>query len=143
AWRGGIMPFSKFACWDRDTLADTIVIDAATPFDSVFLATHHPSRILKRETGALAGVGQPYTEQEVLQDLLRSDADPLLLPIVGESGSGKSHLIRWLRAAMDTGDPSRHFVYIPKYNTSLRGVIEAIIEGFEGPEFESVSQALR
>ena len=53
------------------------------------------------------------------------------MPIIGESGTGKSHLVRWLH--LRTAGPSgRRVVYIPKYGTNLRRVIELILSDMDG-----------
>jgi HPt (histidine-containing phosphotransfer) domain-containing protein len=135
------MAFDGYVCWNRTNVADTVTPDAAAPLDSVFLATHHPARISRRPIEAASG-GEVLTEKQVLEDLLESTADPLIMPITGSAGSGKSHLVRWLRAALDPNDSSRHVVYLSKYRTNLRGVIYAIIEGFEGPSFDAVRVSL-
>lgn len=140
---------ARHLCWRPNELNDTLAIDAAVPSDSVFLATHHPARIYRGDvrlaTSGLQGApdATPVSEQELLQDLLSSDADPLLLPIIGASGSGKSHLVRWLKAAIDPNEARWHVIYVPKYRTSLRGVIESITGGFEGAEFREIEETLR
>ena len=115
-----------------------MVVDAATPSEAVFLATHQPARVLRREFASWMEGGQPVGEDQVLEDFLVADTGGLLLlPIIGDSGSGKSHLVRWLRAKVPK-DPAQHLVYIPKFNTSLRGVIHLILEGMEGQDFDEV-----
>ena len=124
------MSFSGFVCWQPECLKDVIVADAVTPSPAVFLATHTPIELYRREFGD-SGASQRCSEEEFLQDFLREDADMLLLPITGASGRGKSHLVRWLQARVPP-TASRRIVYIPKYQTNLRGVIEEILRGMEG-----------
>jgi hypothetical protein len=122
--------FSGFVCWRPECLKDVIVADAVTPSPAVFLATHSPIELYRREFGD-SGASQRCDEEDFLQDFLREDADMLLLPITGASGRGKSHMVRWLQARVPA-TPGRRIVYIPKYQTNLRGVIEEILRGMDG-----------
>ena len=74
--------------------------------------------------------------------LLNDPADPLIIPVVGQSGSGKSHLVRWLKASLATADERLHVVHIPKYETSLKRVIERVIAGFNNNDFNEVRARL-
>src|SRR4051794_31458566 len=137
--------FAGFTCWTPEWVRETIVLDAVNPTDAVFEATHHPGRVLRRDAEAGVG-GDLLTENDVLDDLLRPSDGLLLMPIVGESGSGKSHLVRWLRPRIpliDDRGKKRHVVYIPKYETTLRQVIEKIIEGMEGESFDRLRTDMR
>ena len=63
------------------------------------------------------------------------------MPIIGESGTGKSHLVRWLHLRLPV-DPRRRLVYIPKYGTNLRRVIELILTDMEGEEVDELRREL-
>ena len=89
-----------------------------------------------------AGGGDLHTEEEVRDLLLTDPADPLIIPVVGQSGSGKSHLVRWLKASLTKPDGRLHVVHIPKYETSLKRVIEKVIAGFHGSDFNEVRARL-
>ena len=135
------MTFSRFACWTADHAAEAIAIDATESSDAVFLATHHPAHILQRPPKQ-AGGGTRCTEEQVRELLLTDPADPLIIPVVGQSGSGKSHLVRWLKASLREADERLHVVHIPKYDTSLKRVIERVIAGFSNNEFNEVRERL-
>lgn len=123
------MSFSGVVCWNPEHVKDVIVADAVTPSHAVFLATHTPIHLTRQEFGG--GAGTPCTEEDLLRDFLRSDVPMHLLPITGASGRGKSHLVRWLQARIPASEDQK-VVYIPKYQTNLRGVIEEILRGMEG-----------
>lgn len=125
-----------FICWTAQGVNETVVVDAVNPSEAVFLATHRPTRILKREIGQTEG-GSWCDEERLLADFLEPDRDLLLMPIVGASGTGKSHLIRWLNARIERS-PRRKIVYIPKYGTNLRTVIELILADMDGPVFDEI-----
>ena len=135
------MPFSRFVCWTADHAAEAIAVDATESSDAVFLATHHPAHILQRPPQQGRG-GNRCTEEQVRDLLLNDPADPLIIPVVGQSGSGKSHLVRWLKASFATADERLHIVHIPKYETSLKRVIERVIADFNSSDFNEVRARL-
>ena len=135
------MSFSRFVCWTLDGAATAIAVDATEPSDAVFLATHHPAHIRQRPPQQARG-GHQCTEEQVRELLLKDPADPLLIPVVGQSGAGKSHLVRWLKASLAEADEQLHVVHIPKYDTSLKRVIERVIEGFDNDDFNEVRSRL-
>src|SRR5947209_3982053 len=105
-------PYAGYLCWDPPDVHQTIFVDAASPSDAVFLATHQPMQIMRRPFGNEVS-GEAVTEHEVLAEFMRPDAKMMLLPIIGESGTGKSHLVRWLWAKIGNDDPARRVVYVP------------------------------
>lgn len=133
--------FAGYICWNSVAVQEVIPVDAVASSDAVFLATHQPCKILKRPLGDPSG-GSPVTEQDVLTTFLAAKTDMLLMPIIGQSGTGKSHLVRWLRARIpDAAD--RRVIYVPKYGTSLRGVIELILDQMEGEVAAGLRESLR
>lgn len=116
--------------------------DAATLGAGGFQAIHHPLKLQRRRLGARSG-GRWVSEQEIVKVFsgpLRADGY-LFVPIVGGSGSGKSHLVRWVREQTEgtTGWESR---YLAKNRTSIRRVIEIVIEGLTGPAIDAARDAL-
>ena len=131
----------RFVCWDKSRVDKTILTEADAPTDAVFLATHVRTPIYRRSVGTQVG-GTEVTEEQVLADLAALPVDMPILPILGESGTGKSHLVRWLRAHL-TDTPTRRVLWIPKFRTSLRGVIDRILEGADGPDFDEIREAVK
>jgi hypothetical protein len=122
--------FRGYTCWTPADVNDTVVVDAVNSSPAVFLATHRPSQMLRRDFSATQG-GTLIDEEQLLLDFLVPNPGLLFLPIIGESGTGKSHLVRWLHLRLPYDD-SRKIVYIPKYGTNLRRVIELILSGMTG-----------
>lgn len=98
--------------------------------EHVLLAVHEPMQLLRMG----AGVDQICDEQNLLDHFLSIERP---VPIIGRSGVGKSHLIRWMDAKLKLHSDyqSWHVVRIPK-NASLRQVLELLLAGLEGEEFE-------
>ncbi|KRB47075.1 protein DpdH [Terrabacter sp. Root181] len=133
--------FSQYLCWNPSEVEKTVFVDAVSPSDAVFLATHQPMRIIRTSfTGS--GDSKYVTEQELLQEFLRENESMMLLPIRGESGAGKSHLVRWMGAKIGDGNERRRVIYVPKYGTNLRKVIELILDKMEGDEVPELRAAL-
>jgi hypothetical protein len=124
------MSFSGYLCWNVEGVDEVVVYDAVMPSDAVFLATHTSAPIVRSEFQSTA-TGALCTEEDLLHHFIDTPSDLLFAPIVGQSGRGKSHIVRWLRINIPAST-SRHVVYIPKYNTNLRGVIEEILHGLQG-----------
>jgi hypothetical protein len=80
------------------------------------------------------------TESDLLEHFLEVERP---IPIIGRSGVGKSHLIRWLEAQIKLRDEASnwHVVRIPK-NASLRQVLELLLDGLEGKDFEQARQKI-
>lgn len=121
---------------------------ATTPRDSAnlgkghFQAVHHPLRLRRRRLGDRTA-GRWVTESEIvtaLRGLLRPDGY-LFIPIVGGSGTGKSHLVRWVRDQTHAV-PGWESRYLPKNRTSIRRVIEIVIQGLKGPVIAAAHEAL-
>lgn len=133
-------PFRGYTCWTPAKVNDTIPVDAVSPSDAVFLATHRPSQVIRRDFSATSG-GVLFDEEQLLQEFLAPNPGMLFLPIVGESGTGKSHLVRWLHLRLPPSD-RRKVVYIPKYGTNLRRVIGLILDGMTGGAVDDLGSKL-
>ena len=132
----------QFVCWTDAAVRASTPRDAASLKTSHFQAVHHPLKLRQRPLGDRHG-GRWVEETEIVRVLegpLRPDGY-LLLPIVGGSGTGKSHLVRWVwnRTKRRANWESR---YLAKNRTSIRRVIEIVIEGLEGPAIEAAREAL-
>jgi hypothetical protein len=132
--------FRGYVCWTAANVNETVVVDAVNPSPAVFLATHRPSQMLRRDFSAAEG-GTLIDEEQLLRDFLASNPGLFFLPIIGESGTGKSHLVRWLYLRLPRMD-SRKVVYIPKYGTNLRRVIELVLSGMTGDAVDGLRSEL-
>lgn len=132
----------QFVCWTDAAVLASTPRDAASLKTSHFQAVHYPLKLRQRPLDDRHG-GRWVEETEIVRVLegpLRPDGY-LLLPIVGGSGTGKSHLVRWVwnRTRDRANWESR---YLAKNRTSIRRVIEVVIEGLEGPAIEAAREAL-
>jgi hypothetical protein len=138
SWRGALAP----ACWDAAEAIKVIPTEAETPSDAVFLATHSSIPIFLRDTIDSRERSTKIDEWKLLSTLAEIPVDLPILPILGSPGTGKSHLVRWLRATLPD-DPSTRIIFVPKHRTSLRGIIERILEHASGNLAEELSQKLK
>jgi hypothetical protein len=92
--------------------------------------------LVKRTTAG----SEQCTELDLLNHFLEVERP---IPIIGRSGVGKSHLIRWLEAQINLRDEASnwHIVRIPK-NASLRQVLELLLDGLEGEDFEQARRKI-
>src|SRR5690348_1824868 len=94
----------RFICWNREWVNETVHTEAPEASRSVFLATHAPLRISRRDASRPddSEYELPVSEDQVLEDFLEREANNgiLVMPVIGASGSGKSHLVRWVKERM-------------------------------------------
>lgn len=137
----------RFACWTSANVTATIPTEAATPSAEVLLATHAPLRITRHGASGGHADSEIVDEQEVLDEFLTSEPTMgvLVAPVLGESGTGKSHLVRWVEAkisALPDSAAKRHVIYLRKTDTSLKNVVEQLLEGQTGPKFDDIRSKL-
>ncbi|WP_437269622.1 protein DpdH [Stutzerimonas balearica] len=122
---------------NSEHISQCIRTEAEELADHVLLAVHEPMQLLR----VGSGVELECTEDELLEHFLKVERP---IPIIGRSGVGKSHLIRWVEAQLKLRPQSAnwHIVRIPK-NASLRQVLEILLAGLEGEEFESARLRIR
>lgn len=131
-----------YVCWTDDAVRASTPRDAASLEPGHFQAVHHPLRLQQRPLATQLG-GRWVDETEIVRVLegpLRSDGY-LLVPVVGRAGTGKSHLVRWV-ADRTKGHNNWESRYLAKNRTSIRNVIETVIEGLEGPAIDAAREAL-
>ncbi|MBQ0903144.1 ATP-binding protein [Micromonospora sp. U21] len=133
-------------CWSRAEIQVAAQVDAGglefgdPAADAVFSAVHQSVPLARRTK---AGTSQPVTEKDVLADLCQAltSNEPHIRFITGRVGTGKSHLVRWLRVHAPRRD-DWHFVYIEKRNTSLRRIIEQVLDGIDTPTADNLRTSL-
>lgn len=127
SWRGSL----PAACWNAHEASAIIPVEAESTSDGVFLATHSTIPITQRDQVDNARGGAVVDERALLRAVQEQPADQPIIPILGKSGTGKSHLVRWLRAHLETTDSTR-LIFVPKHRMSLRGILELILEHASG-----------
>lgn len=132
----------SYVCWDRRRLHSVLDPDALQMPDAYFLATH-VWRMLRRvdPRNPAHALGQ-ISPERLLRHFLAPDAPHMQAAVLGTSGAGKSRLIRWLAAHVPESS-ARRVVLIQKVGTNLRGVLETILQGMEGPEFDAYRDRLQ
>ncbi|MFJ8923490.1 protein DpdH [Streptomyces sp. NPDC102415] len=138
--------FKRYVCWDVENVISTIQTEAVVASPAVFLSTHTRLSIQRSRINGRSfnSTGESVTEEDVRDDFLnrRTSTRTLLLPVVGESGSGKSHLVRWVRENIQLTD-DRKIIYLEKSKTSLRHVIDSLLDGVEDDEIEQIRKDIR
>ena len=127
SWRG-TLPAS---CWNANEASAIIPVEAESTSDGVFLATHSTIPITQRDQVDNARGGTVVDESALLRAVQEQPADQPIIPILGKSGTGKSHLVRWLRAHLETKESTR-VIFVPKHRMSLRGILELILSQATG-----------
>ena len=134
--------FPGFACWNPAAINETFVRDVGNLRDTLFKAVHHPLRSQKRPIDQPQG-GDWVLEDQIVEHFkgpLRGDGY-VFIPVVGQAGTGKSHLVRWVYEETKT-HPGWRAIPLPKNRTSLRHVVEVLLEGLDGPVAEKAREDL-
>jgi hypothetical protein len=120
-------------CWRAADVAEIINPEAEVVSPRIFRAVHSPFEL--RVSGPVGTEFQnirpenyrSMTQEELLEDFLRPDVPYRRMAVFGRSGSGKSHLIHWLKLQIPN-TPERRIVVVPKMGTSLRAILEMLID---------------
>ena len=126
--------------WPTENQIDECIRTTAEELaEHVLLAVHEPMELTK--LAANSGHSETASEEDLLRHLTSTERP---IPIVGASGVGKSHLIRWLDWKLRNLPEGQNWLVrrIPK-NASLRRVLEIILEGLDGAEFEQARNEVR
>lgn len=127
-------------CWEEGELLHILKPDAEEIDDRVFHAVHCPTELQVGDSAS----GALVTKSP--EDLVKAFLDPhrnyVQMAVIGESGTGKSHLIQWLRLNIPR-DPSTVLLTIPRTGTSLRGIIDRIIQHLPVEERAPYEERLR
>lgn len=116
-----------------------IPVEAETPPDAVFLATHTSIPVFQRDAVTNVKGAEKTEEDSLLRAVLEQPADQPILPILGRSGTGKSHLVRWLRVRLPETD-TRRVIFVPKHRMSLRGILDLILDRAESERAAELRQ---
>ncbi|NKS24601.1 protein DpdH [Prescottella equi] len=125
-------------CWDRNSALDIIPVEAESPSDAVFNATHSALPILRRNR-VDDDHGEVVYEDQLLAAVESQPSDYPILPILGHSGTGKSHLVRWLRMRLEKSQAQaskRRVIFVPKHKMSLRAILDLILDHAQSPEVD-------
>jgi hypothetical protein len=129
-------------CWDKTSVLDIIPVEAESPPDGVFDATHSNLAIYRRSS-LESNDGEIVQEGELLAAVDAQPADLPIIPILGNSGTGKSHLVRWLRMRLqdqDDGRTNRRVIFVPKHKMSLRAILDLILDQADSIEAHEFRQ---
>ena len=130
---------------DDQAVAACMKTDAEAASEAVSMAVHQPVTFERRRIGG-EGSLSPCDETQFLEALLEPNLSDgrVIAPLVGRSGTGKSHIIRWIAATLNhlPGADSRVVIRIPK-GTSLKGVLDILLERLTEPEYEPFRAKLR
>ena len=140
------MTFERYVCWKPEDLGWVAEIDVAgvqhlaSEDDSLFLATHQPTKV--KETTKDSDQGALVAD-DVLLGRFKAPISGIHhnFLITGGVGTGKSHLVKWLHAKCSQ-EESWHHVYIEKSNTSLRKVIRTILADLSGRKVNELREKL-
>ena len=130
---------------DDQAVAACMKTDAEAASEAVFMAVHQPVLFERRRIGG-EGTLTPCGERQFLEAFLERTLSEgrVIAPLVGSSGTGKSHIVRWLAAKLDhlPDKDSRVVIRIPK-GTSLKGVLDILLQKLVEPEYEPFRLKLR
>lgn len=135
--------FRQYTCWKPEMIHNVLDVVATHPENHIFLATHYPTKMYRQNLGESQS-RISYDEESFLHDFLETP-NFSFVPVLGTAGTGKSHLIRWLYTRIKTikKQPQCRVLLIPKFGTNLRDILEKILDGLDGSEFDEYRNRLR
>ena len=128
-----------YVCWDHDQAFEVLNPDAEAIDDAVFLAVHtdRPLVLLPSprsvEQAQTTKGGSRLEATDFLEQFLDPARNHVQAAVVGSAGTGKSHLIHWMRLNIPRQD-DRIVITIPRSGTSLRGILQLLIDQLPGEE---------
>ncbi len=132
------MAFSRHVCWKNLLIGKVMETEALQSDRAIFLATHQPIKMYRENLDL--GSTEKYDEQRLLQDFMSPERFNIIA-VLGSSGIGKSHLVRWMSMKIEPNS-RRKVLLIPKVGTNLKNVIERILDGMEGKQFDDYRNRL-
>lgn len=129
-------------CWNEYGIGRVLETDALEVKDHTFLASHTPVKMYREMNTSIAQSNLvPYSESQFLEDFLKRD-NYMFATVLGDIGTGKTHLIRWISARIPSTD-KRKVILIPRFGANLRKILQLILEGMEGPQFDDYRERLK
>ena len=115
---------------------NAIKIDDMATEDAYFLATHMPfSKLEVYEGGRTSATPKLLSEDEIFEQLVYNpDNQHRMIIVRGNNGTGKSHLIRYLKAKLESSpatifNPEKEqLVFLRRLNNSVRGAFSQLLE---------------
>lgn len=115
---------------------NAIKIDDMATEDAYFLATHMPfSKLEVYEGGRTSATPKLLSEDEIFERLVYNpDNQHRMIIVRGNNGTGKSHLIRYLKAKLESSpatifNPEKEqLVFLRRLNNSVRGAFSQLLE---------------
>ena len=115
---------------------NAIKIDDMATEDAYFLATHMPfSKLEVYEGGRTSSTPKLLSEDEIFEQLVYNpDNQHRMIIVRGNNGTGKSHLIRYLKAKLESSpatifNPEKEqLVFLRRLNNSVRGAFSQLLE---------------
>lgn len=113
-----------------------IKIDDMATDDAYFLATHMPFANLEvYEGGRTSSTPKLMSEDDVFEKLIYNpDNQHRMIIVRGNNGTGKSHLIRYLKARLESSSATvfnpekEQLVFLRRLNNSVRGAFSQLLE---------------
>lgn len=127
-------------CWQQAEFLRILKPDAEEIDDRVFRAVHCPTEL--QVSDSASGALMARSPEELVKTFLDPNRNYVQMAVIGQSGTGKSHLIQWLRLHIPQ-DPATVMLTIPRTGTSLRGIIERIINQLPAEERGPYQERLR
>ena len=101
-----------------------------------FMATHMPfSMLAVYEGGRTQSAPKMYSEEEIFTRLVcNPDNEHRMIIVRGDNGTGKSHLIRFLKAKLESSPATvynpatEQLIFLRRLNNSVRGVFSQLID---------------
>lgn len=115
---------------------NAIKIDDMATEDAYFLATHMPfSKLEVYEGGRTSATPKLLSEDEIFEQLVYNpDNQHRMIIVRGNNGTGKSHLIRYMKAKLESSpatifNPEKEqLVFLRRLNNSVRGAFSQLLE---------------
>lgn len=137
--------FDRVVCWRSEDTREILDIEATRSSDAVFMATHSPVAMRRREQHD-RDASTAYNENQFLDDFLDVQEPFRFIPVLGKTGVGKSHLVRWLdiQIRQRDDDVDREVLLVEKAGSNLRTVLERILSmsAAEGDAFDEYRERL-